>query len=272
MMDSAKHGGAAQDAAGAVESICAMFAAAGMPRLADGALYIGAPHGTLLGMRGALARQMEESENTRFLNRMRYAGIARERTEHSFAFDEGGYPLMAPGLVGQALSLGFVKERKNIVMAGPSGAGKTLLAIVLACKALRAGHSVKYRGAHDIVTDLQEARQGNSLSRYINRMQACDLLVIEDITYSDPDVKTAHDFFSIIDKRYCRKSTIVTTNGNVREWAEAFPDKKACAAILGRLCEDAMLLNMNGAKDRRLLRAQGVLDGFERAAGNIGEA
>jgi DNA replication protein DnaC len=101
-------------------------------------------------------------------------------------------------------------------------------------------------------------------------MQACDVLVIEDITYSDPDARAAHDFFSIIDKRYGRKSTVVTTNGNIKDWAQAFPDKKACPAILGRLYEDAMVLNMNGAKDMRISRAQGMLDGFERAGAQNG--
>jgi len=261
---------AMEDAAGAIESIRGMFAAAGMPRLAESGLYIGAPYGVLVGLRDALARQGEENDGMKFLNRMRYAGIAKERTANAFKWEGGTYPLMAPGLIEQALALGFVKEKINMVMAGPSGVGKTTLAVILACKALREGHSVKYRSAHDIVTDLQEARQGNSLSRYINRMQACDVLFIEDITYSDPDARVAHDFFSIIDKRYGRKSTAITTNGNIKEWAEAFPDKKACAALLGRLYENAMVLNMNGAKDMRISRAQGMLDGFERMAAKNG--
>jgi len=267
-----KHESAAEDAAGAIGSICGMFAAADMPRLADAGLYVGAPYCLLAGMRDALARQREENDGKRFLNRMRYAGIAKERTANTFKWDASTYPLMEPGLIERALALGFAKENTNIVMAGPSGVGKTALAVILACKALREGHSVRYRSAHDIVTDLQEARQGNSLSRYINRMQACDILVIEDITYSDPDARTAHDFFSIIDKRYGRKSTVVTTNGNIKEWAESFPDKKACPALLGRLYEDALVLNMNGARDMRLSRAQGMLDAFGRAGAKNGEA
>jgi DNA replication protein DnaC len=145
-------------------------------------------------------------------------------------------------------------------MSGPPGVGKSVFAVVLACKALRKEFSVKYRTAHDIVTDLQENRQGNSLSRYINRMQACDVLVIEDITFSDPDSKTAHDFFSIIDKRYGRKSTVITTNGNMKEWAESFSDKKLFAALIGRLYEEAAVMNMNGAKDMRLSHAQAAIE------------
>jgi DNA replication protein DnaC len=213
-----------------------------------------------------LARQIEENENKRFYNRMRYAGIVKERIESTFKWDENTYPFMAPGLIEQALTLSFINGKKNIIMAGPPGVGKSMFAVILACKALRKEYSVKYRTAHDIVTDLQEARQGDSLSRYINRMQACDVLVLEDITYSDPDGRAAHDFFSIIDKRYGRKSTIITTNGNLKEWSAAFPDKKMFPALLGRLYEDALVLNMNGAKDMRLSCTQVIHDSVDKIA------
>jgi DNA replication protein DnaC len=242
-----------------------MFASADMLRLADPNLYIGAPYGVLVGLSDALARQIDENENRRYYNRMRYAGIIKEKTENTFKWDENTYPLMAPGLIEQALTLDFINEKQNLIMAGPPGVGKSVFAVVLACKALRKEFSVKYRTAHDIVTDLQEKRQGNSLSRYINRMQACDVLVIEDITFSDPDSKTAHDFFSIIDKRYGRKSTVITTNGNMKEWAASFSDKKLFAALFGRLYEEALVMNMNGAKDMRLSHSQVVIECVERS-------
>ena len=264
MMETVKQESAAEDAARIIKNISEMFASVDMPRLAQDSLYMGAPYGMLVNLSGALERQIDENDNRRFYNRMRYAGIVKERTENTYLWNDGTYPNMAPGLIEQALTLGFVGDKKNIIMAGPSGVGKSTLAVILACKALRKEFSVKYKTAHDIVTDLQEARQGDSLSRYINRMQACDVLVIEDITYSDPDGKTAHDFFSIIDKRYGRKSTVITTNGNLKEWADVFPDKKMYTALLGRLYEDAFVLNMNGAKDMRLSRAQGMLLTDER--------
>jgi DNA replication protein DnaC len=267
-MDTAKQENVKDDAAGIIGIITEMFMSVDMPRLAETNLYIGVPYGVLVNLSGALSRQIEENDNKRFYNRMRYAGIVKERTENTYRWDENTYPLMGPGLIEQALTLGFIRDKQNIIMAGPPGAGKSVFAVILACKALREGHSVKYRTAHDIVTDLQEARQGNSLSRYINRLQACDVLVIEDITYSDPDAKTAHDFFSIIDKRYGRKSTVITTNGNLKEWAAAFPEKVMCTALLGRIFEDSLVLNMNGAKDMRLSHAQMMIGGVEREVMN----
>jgi DNA replication protein DnaC len=264
MMNTIKQENAFEDISVLINNISDMFIAVDMPRLANTDLYIGAPHSLLEKLGGALGRQIEENDSRRFYNRMRYAGIVRERTENTFKWEDNTYPMMAPGLIEQALTLGFIGEKKNIVMAGPPGVGKSVFAVILACKALRKEFSVKYRTAHDIVTDLQEARQGDSLSRYINRMQACDMLVIEDITYSDPDGRSAHDFFSIIDKRYGRKSTVITTNGNLKEWATLFPDKRMFTALLGRLYEDALVMNMNGAKDMRLSRSQDIFDDVER--------
>jgi len=259
-MDTVKTENAMKDAAGVIEDITGMFISVDMPRLANPGLYTGAPYDVLVNLSGALMRQIDENDSRRFYNRMRYAGIVKERTEEAFNWEESTYPMMAPGMIEKAISLNFINEKQNIIMIGPPGVGKTVLAVILACKALRKEFSVKYRTAHDIVTDLQESRQGDSLSRYINRMQACDLLVIEDITYADPDGKTAHDFFAIIDKRYGRKSTVITTNGNLKEWAAAYPDKKMFTALLGRLCEEALVLNMNGAKDIRFLRAQSMFN------------
>jgi DNA replication protein DnaC len=98
------------------------------------------------------------------------------------------------------------------------------------------------------------------LSGCIKKYKACDLLIIDDLTYITPDKKTAQSFFSIIDKRYSLKSTIFTSNTNIKTWAENFPDESMCAAFLGRIVEESLLLNMNGAKDMRLQRDRDMFD------------
>ena len=235
-----------------IEDIAKCFRSANMPRLAETSLYIGIPHASLEAFRNELELQREEQEDSRFRNRMRHAGIHRERTEATFKWDDDTYPLAIPGLIERIMTVDFVRQRKNLVLPGPSGVGKTLLTTIVACKALRENFSVRYKTAHDIATELREVRSGNSMSGYITRMQACDMLVIEDLTFSTFDARSAQAFFSIIDKRYARKTTLITTNASIREWADRLPDKGMCSALLGRFYEEALVLNMNGAADMRL--------------------
>ena len=255
-----------------IDGITNHFQALNLPRLADPGLYLGMPFPTLESFASALSEQRSLDEDKRFVNRLQYAGIVRERTPECFRWGPDTYPLAEPGAIESAFDIGFIRQCRNLVVAGPPGTGKTLLMLIVACKAVRANFSVKYKTSHDIATELREARAGNSLSGYIRKLQGCDLLVIEDVIYATFDNKTAQSFFSVINGRYGRKSTAITSNGSINEWAAAFPDKRMSSALLGRFYEDALLINMNGAEDMRLKRAKGMLinAGLGEGAGDDG--
>jgi len=259
-----KQESAAEDSAAVISGIKKLFLAMNLPHLADDALYLGIPFSILDTFHKALSEQRAGDEKKRFVNRLRYAGIVRERAEDTFKWDEGTYPNAEPGIIESALMIDFVRQRKNLIVAGPPGAGKSLLVLIIACKALREEFSVKYKTAHDISVELSEAKDGNSLLGYVRKLQACDVLIIEDLTYATFDIKTAQSFFSVIDGRNARKTTIITTNSNIKDWAQDFPDQRMIAALLGRFYEDALLINMNGAQDMRLKQVKGMFDGVSR--------
>jgi len=267
-----KQENAADDSAGVIESITGLFRDMGLPRLADAGLYLGVPFSVLADFHRALGEQRSEDDKKKFLNRLRYAGIIRERAPDTFKWDDGTYPLAEPGAIERALSMEFVRQKKNLIVAGPPGAGKSLMVLIIACKAIRAGFSVKYKTAYDISVELREARAGNSLAGYVRKLQACDMLVIEDATFATFDSKTAQSFFSVIDGRYGRKTTAITSNGSINEWAGKFPDRNMSSALLGRFYEDALLVNMNGAEDMRLKQAKGMLEntGIDTGGGHDG--
>ena len=251
---------AVDDTAAVIESITENFQAMNLPRLANADIYLGMPPPILESFHQALYEQRSADEKKRFLNRLRYAGIFKERSDDTFKWNKDTYPLAEPGVIECALNIEFVKQRRSLIVAGPPGVGKSMLVVIIACKAIWAGFSVKYKTAHDISVELREAKSGNSLSGYIKKLQSYDVLIIEDVTFATFDKSTAQAFFSVMDKRYGRKTTIITSNGNINEWAGNFPDKSMSSAILGRFYENAFLINMNGAEDMRLKLAKSMLD------------
>jgi DNA replication protein DnaC len=242
-----------------IKGITNHFQAMNLPLLTKPGTYQGIPFPVLEEFYQTLTEQRSRDDDKRFVNRLRYAGIIRERTPECFKWGDDVYPLAEPGAIESALDIGFIRQCRNLIVYGPPGTGKTLLVLIIACKAVRANFSVKYKTGHNIATELREARAGSSLSGYIKKLQGCDLLVIEDVIFATFDRNTAQSFFSVIDGRYGRKSTAITSNGNINEWAATFPDKTMSSAILGRFYEDALLVNMNGAEDMRLKRAKGML-------------
>jgi DNA replication protein DnaC len=259
---SLKQESAAVDSAAVIEDITKIFAGMNLQRLSDKSIYLGTPFPILEKFHKELSLQRSEDEKKRFANRLRYAGIFKERTADTFQWDKDTYPFAEPGVIESALTIDFIRQRKNLVVAGPPGAGKSLFVLIIACKALRDELSVKYKTAHDVAVELQEAKDGNGLSGHIARLKACDVLVIEDLTFATFNSETAQSFFSVIDGRYNRKTTIITSNGNIKEWASDFPDKRMSSAMLGRFYEDALLVNMNGAEDMRLRRAKAMFEGM----------
>jgi DNA replication protein DnaC len=273
-----KQENAAENPAAVIGDIVKLFRAVKLPLMADERLYLGMPHPLLLGFHQALHKQYSEDEEKRYRNRLRYAGICKERTDNTFKWDDNTYPLAEPGLIEEILTIEFVRQPRNLVILGPPGVGKSLLSTIVACKAVRAGCSVKYKTAHNVITELREARAGNSLSGYVKKLQACDLLVMEDITFATPEIKTAQAFYSIFEGRYGLKSTLVTFNEDIKKWAAAFPNQTMCSAILGRIYQEAIFLNMNGAEDVRFKRAKSSLapgafaGGWEMGAASDGKS
>ena len=247
------------DSTGAVKGIIEIFGEMRLTKLADPKIYLGMPTPILKQFFNALAAQHSDDEEKRYQNRLKYAGVTKERSGQAFKWDDSTYPMAEPGIIEEALSIGFIQERKNLVVLGPPGVGKSMLVTITVCKAIRNGFSARYKTAHAIAAELSEARTGNSLTGYIKRLSSCDVLAIDDLPYASFTTDSARDFFAVLDARYERKSTIVTSNQSFGEWFADLSAPSMAAGLVGRLAQKSIIVNMNGARDMRLKHAAEML-------------
>lgn len=148
-------------------------------------------------------------------------------------------------------SLEFLKERKNLILIGNSGTGKTHCAIATGVHACLNEYKVVFRTAAMLINELYEAKKQSRLSVVIKKMKVADLLIIDELGYISFDLEGAELLFQLLAARYETQSTLVTSNLMFSEWVRIFHDKTLTAALLDRITHRALILNMSGTSFRR---------------------
>jgi len=153
--------------------------------------------------------------------------------------------------------LAFVQRAENVVLLGPSGVGKTHVALALAYRAVMAGHKTRFISAADLMLQLAAAKDQGRLKEYFNRaVLGPKLLVVDEIGYLPFGREEATLFFNVVAKRYERASMVLTSNLPFTQWATAFADDQTLtAAMLDRLLHHAHIVQITGEsyrlKDKR---------------------
>lgn len=147
-------------------------------------------------------------------------------------------------------SCAFVDEKKNIVMIGNPGRGKTHLAIALGLQACALGLRVLFKNAATLSTQLSEARDTYSLGKLEKKIQKADLLIIDELSYISFNRHQSELLFKVISERSERGSVIVTTNLPFSQWTQLFENTTMVAALVDRLTFKSYVLDMNGQSYR----------------------
>ena len=185
----------------------------------------------------------------------RTAGFPALKTleAYDFAFATG-----APRAQIQELaSLGFVERAENLVLLGPSGTGKTHLAIAFGLLATHRGWKVRFTTAADLVIALEAAQRQGRMKEMMHRTVATPkLLIIDEIGYLPFGREQANLFFQVVARRYEKGSMILTSNLAFGSWDEAFAgDAVLTAAMLDRILHHATVVQISGEsyrlKDKR---------------------
>jgi DNA replication protein DnaC len=149
-------------------------------------------------------------------------------------------------LVEELMGLGFVKEKANVVLAGPNGVGKTMIAQNLAHEALLRGHKVVFTTASAMLGYLASCDGATRLERALAHYAHPHVLVVDEVGYLNYGDRHADLLFEVVSRRYGKQPTILTTNRPFGEWGEVFPNAACVVALVDRLLHKAEVVRIDG--------------------------
>lgn len=176
--------------------------------------------------------------------RIRNARLPEHWSLETFPFD------LQPGVdrrqIRTLAELDFVPRAENIVFIGPTGVGKTGLATGLLLKALENGYRARFIRAQDLFDDLYASladRSTRKLLRYLSRL---DLLAIDEMGYLNLRPEQSNTFFKLMEERYRRHATVITTNLDYEEWHQFLGNPPMVDALLSRLRHQCTTIRIDG--------------------------
>jgi DNA replication protein DnaC len=153
--------------------------------------------------------------------------------------------------VERALALEFVNDDANVILIGPQGIAKTMIAKNIAHNAVMAGHTALCVTAAQLTNDLNQQESMRSLENRLRHYIRPDVLVVDEVGYLSFDSRSADLLFQIISRRYEVGPIVMTTNLAFKDWPTIFPGSACVAAMIDRLTHHAEIISIEGDSYRR---------------------
>jgi DNA replication protein DnaC len=220
----------------------------------------------LLGMARALDTELERAEHqgvapTEILERLleQEAAYQRERsltnrlkgahlpwpwTLDSFPFER--QPGVNKSQILTLAGLDFIKRNENVLLVGKTGVGKSGLAIGLLREACLNGYRGGFYNAQGLLDELYTSLADRSTSRLIKSLSRLSILVIDELSYMSLKPEQCNAFFRLMDQRYNRVSTVITSNLDPSEWHTLFQNRNLLDALLDRLQHRCIKIRIDG--------------------------
>jgi DNA replication protein DnaC len=149
-------------------------------------------------------------------------------------------------LVDELFSFAFVEEAANVILLGPNGVGKSMVAKNLTHQAILRGFTARFTTASDMLHDLAAQESNTSLARRLHRYTRPQLLAIDEVGYLTYDTRYADLLFEVVTRRYQQRSIVLTTNKPFGEWNEVFPNAACVVTLVDRLVHRAEIVSIHG--------------------------
>lgn len=198
----------------------------------------------------ALVTSEWESRRSKKISRLMKAATLRYQDA---AFDDSlndASRKLDTAAITSLYSGGWIREGRNLLITGLTGAGKTYLSNAYCVQAIQRFQTVRYLKASRLMEEMEKARANGQYMDYIDKASRLDLLVIDDFGLMQLDIDKCRDLFEIIDSREGRKSTVIVSQFPVSDWFEMFKNDTYADACMSRITNHAYRIEMNGRNMR----------------------
>lgn len=200
-----------------------------------------------------LGWEEDERSHCSLANRLRSSHIGRFKPLADF--DWNWPKKIDRQAIEEFMNLSFLKEAINIILCGPNGVGKSMIAKNIAYQAVIHGHTALFTTAGHMLGDLTAQDGDLALKRKLKFYTSPRVLIIDEVGYLSYSNRYADLLFEIISRRYHEKSTLITTNKPFIEWRDIFPNATCVVSLIDRLVHRSEIINIE-AESYRLKEAK----------------
>lgn len=198
-----------------------------------------------------IEREYLVRENRKLINRIRQAKLKEEACMEDI--DYAPERQLSKTVITRLAECSFIARKENILLTGPTGAGKTYLACAFANQACRQGYGARYIRLPKLFQAITIAKADGSYIKLMEYVAKLPLLVLDDWGIAPMNDANRRDLLEIIDDRYQRSSTLITSQLPVQDWHDSVGDATLGDAILDRLIHNAHRIEVHGPSMRKII-------------------
>jgi DNA replication protein DnaC len=219
-----------------------------------------------------LQHEMAERDNCRLTQRLRVANLPLPACLEDL--DTRIPRSLDPALISTVRDLAWIDRHLNVLITGPTGIGKSFIGAALAHAACRADYCVRCFRLPRLIDELSRAHAFQRRSTFLRTLAKADLLLIDDFAIGPLSDQGKRDLLEILDDRYDKSATIITSQLDVKQWHGFLNDPTLADAILDRVVHNAYHLDLSGESIRKLksIRAKNAKNGGTQTIGSLSHA